>query len=95
MTVNGILQNGALARFRRRVGMIVVLALLTALAGGCDMVPEQERQILVLWHTLTGAEATALEVLTDQFNTENPWRLVLVTEFQDNLLEIWGVRTIV
>ncbi len=87
MTVNGILQNGALARFRRRVGMIVVLALLTALAGGCDMVPEQERQILVLWHTLTGAEATALEVLTDQFNAENPWRLVLVTEFQDNLLE--------
>lgn len=87
MTVNGILQNGALARVRRWVGLVAVLALLTALASGCDTVPEQERQILVLWHTLTGAEATALEVLTDQFNAENPWRLVLVTEYQDNLLE--------
>ncbi len=63
MTVNRILQNGALARVRRWVGLVAVLALLTALAGGCDTVPEQERQILVLWHTLTGAEATALEVL--------------------------------
>ena len=68
------------------LGLVLAVALLT----GCAALPSAstaEREILVLWHTLTGAEANALETLTDQFNAENPWRLILVTEFQDDLLD--------
>ncbi|MCU0520290.1 MAG: ABC transporter substrate-binding protein [Anaerolineae bacterium] len=77
---------------RRRVwaGLALGLVLLVALLAGCAELPSastEERRILVLWHTLTGAEANALETLTDQFNAENPRRLVLVTEFQENVLE--------
>ncbi len=98
MMVNGIAtDNTAPARIRgswhsrgrlwMRLGLGLVL--LVGLLTGCDTLPNasaEEREILVLWHTLTGAEATALEALTDQFNAENPWHIVLVTEYQDDLL---------
>ena len=99
MMVNGIAtDNTAPARIRgsrhcrgrlwTRIGLGLVL--LVGLLTGCDALPNasaEEREILVLWHTLTGAEATALETLTDQFNAENPWRFVLVTEYQDDPLD--------
>ncbi|MGC9469333.1 MAG: ABC transporter substrate-binding protein [Anaerolineae bacterium] len=48
--------------------------------------PAGDRQIVVLWHTFTGAEAQALETLTDRFNTDNPSQIVLITEYQEDLL---------
>jgi ABC-type glycerol-3-phosphate transport system substrate-binding protein len=90
MTFKSILTTIAVrVRPRLLAGLVVVISIAVALLAGCDSLPSasvQEREILVLWHTLTGAEATALETLTDRFNAENPWRLVLVTEYQDDLL---------
>ncbi|MHB1319091.1 MAG: ABC transporter substrate-binding protein, partial [Anaerolineae bacterium] len=86
-----ITRVNAVSTSTRQLGSILLgLVLAVALLTGCAALPSastEEREILVLWHTLTGAEASALETLTDQFNAENPWRLVLVTEFQDDLLD--------
>ncbi len=46
-----------------------------------------QRQIIVLWHSFTGPEANALDTLTDRFNADNPWNIVLVTEFQSDVLD--------
>lgn len=76
------------------MGWSVVL-LLTLLVTGCaSSAPTLgmrnkggDRQILVLWHTFTGAQAQGLETLADRFNAENPWQIVLATEYQENLLQ--------
>jgi sn-glycerol 3-phosphate transport system substrate-binding protein len=67
-----------------------LLLLLSLLTSGCAaLLPReaQERQIVVMWHTFTGNEAKALETLTDRFNDENPWHIVLVTEYQEQLFD--------
>lgn len=70
--------------------LLVLVVLLSWAASGCSaLLPyaAEERQIVVLWHTFTGSEAKALETLTDRFNAENPWQIVLVTEYQERLLD--------
>jgi len=64
----------------------VAVALL--LSGCASLLPSSapDRQIVVLWHTFTGTEAQALETLTDRFNAENPWQILLITEYQEQLL---------
>jgi ABC-type glycerol-3-phosphate transport system substrate-binding protein len=46
----------------------------------------QEAQIVILWHTFRGAEAAALQALTDQFNAEHRGKIILITEYQHNIL---------
>ena len=41
---------------------------------------------MVLWHTFTGSKAQAIEALTDRFNAENPWQILLITEYQEHLV---------
>jgi len=65
---------------------LVVVALL--LSSCASLLPSSapDRQIVVLWHTFTGPEAQAIETLTDRFNAENPWQILLITEYQEQLL---------
>jgi ABC-type glycerol-3-phosphate transport system substrate-binding protein len=63
---------------------------MTLLLSGCDrinLLSTEERHIVVLWHTFTGAEAEALQTLSDRFNVENPWNIVLITEYQEQLVD--------
>lgn len=79
----------------RLCGKLCELLALLALLTGC-VSPNSEpnmdwistnRQIIVLWHTFTGVQAQGLETLTDRFNAQNPWDIVLVTEYQEQMLE--------
>lgn len=73
----------------------LLLLLFLLLASGCtastaervDAQHAANRQIVVLWHTFTGVEAKGLETLTDRFNADNPWGIVLITEYQQRLVE--------
>jgi ABC-type glycerol-3-phosphate transport system substrate-binding protein len=77
------------------VPILPLLLILLLFATGCTSFtpgtvgvrPAVQREIVVLWHTFTGVEAKGLETLTDQFNAENPWGIVLITEYQERLLE--------
>jgi multiple sugar transport system substrate-binding protein len=75
----------------RKSGITVVLSfiLLAALLSGCVFgdLSATESRIVVLWHTFTGAEADALQVLTDSFNAENTGNIVLIVEYQRNIIE--------
>lgn len=70
-------------RFRR---WLALLLLWGGLMGCTSRVMPQEAQIVILWHTFRGAEAAALQTLTDQFNAEQQGKIVLVTEYQRNIL---------
>jgi ABC-type glycerol-3-phosphate transport system substrate-binding protein len=81
---------------RPSVGFLpALLLILLLLLGGCASFSPDEvgarhaanPQIVVLWHTFTGVEAKGLETLTDRFNADNPWDIVLITEYQERLLE--------
>ncbi len=70
-------------------GLALLIAAMVVTVTGCGpvrLLSAEERQIIVLWHTFTGAEAKAVETLTDRFNAENPWQIVLITEYQEDLL---------
>ena len=68
--------------------LIVGLILLGGLAGCLPLPTEkEEKQIVVLWHNFSGAEAEALQSLADNFNAENSWNLILITEYQQNLFD--------
>jgi len=76
-------------RYRVTTTAIRVLVAVALLLSGCaSLLPSSapDRQIVVLWHTFTGSEAQALETLTDRFNAENPWHILLITEYQEQLL---------
>ena len=73
-------------RIKIRFVLLLLLALLTG-CGPADVTPPAEDGIVVLWHAFTGSEAEALQALTDRFNAENPWDLVLITEYQRDILE--------
>jgi ABC-type glycerol-3-phosphate transport system substrate-binding protein len=82
---------GGCKRSRHGVTAMAIRALVavTLLLSGCaPLLPSSapDRQIVVLWHTFTGSEAQALETLTDRFNAENPWQILLITEYQEQLL---------
>lgn len=64
----------------------LVLLLLTGCAG---MLPitNADSEIVVLWHTFSGTERTALEALGDRFNTEHPSGPMLILEYQEDILE--------
>lgn len=69
---------------------ITTVLLVTVLLAGCaPFLPElptpAEKQIIVLWHTFTGAESEALQALTDRFNDENAQNIVLITEYQKDI----------
>lgn len=68
-----------------RALLALILFLLTACAGEAPPVPEEEH-IIVLWHAFTGAESQALQALTDQFNAENSPNIVLLTEYQQDIV---------
>ena len=76
-------------RYRMTTIAIRTLVAVALLLSGCaPLLPSSapDRQIVVLWHTFTGSEAQALETLTDRFNAENPWQILLITEYQEQLL---------
>jgi len=82
---------GRCERFRHRATAIAIRTLVAVallLSSCASLLPSSapDRQIVVLWHTFTGSEAQALETLTDRFNAENPWRILLITEYQEQLL---------
>jgi ABC-type glycerol-3-phosphate transport system substrate-binding protein len=56
---------------------------------GCTLLPSDgiEKQIVVLWHNYTGVMAETIQSIADQFNEENSWDLVLITEYQDDLFD--------
>ena len=76
---------------------LLSLLLLTSCVPFADATAPDMR-IVVLWHTFTGTEATALHTLTDHFNQAQqaaqrdaprgakPSRIVLITEYQHDLL---------
>ena len=81
---------GGRERSRYRVTTIAIRSLVAValLLSGCvSLLPSSapDRQIVVLWHTFAGAEAQAFETLTDRFNAENPWQILLITEYQEHL----------
>jgi multiple sugar transport system substrate-binding protein len=68
-----------------RVLLALILLLLAGCAGEARPLPEEEH-IIVLWHAFTGAESQALQILTDQFNANNPYNVVLLTEYQQDII---------
>ena len=66
------------------VGLIITIGLM-----GCTplLADRAEKQIVVLWHNFTGVEAEALQSIADTFNAENSWDLVLITEYQHDLID--------
>lgn len=64
--------------------MAIAIVLLTGCASVTSELPA-EKQIVVLWHAFTGTESEALQALTDRFNDENLWDIVLITEYQENI----------
>ncbi len=74
-----------LRAFRLLLVMGISLGVVACVPAGPT--PQPDPEILVLWHTFTGAEAMALQALTDRFNDENPWQMVLIAEYQSKLLE--------
>jgi ABC-type glycerol-3-phosphate transport system substrate-binding protein len=84
--------QGTPGRGRVTLLALAIISLLAGCAGGqwvtaSELLSGPERQIIVLWHTFTGAEAKAIETLADQFNAENPWKIALIVEYQEELLE--------
>ena len=73
-----------ITRITRALLALIVL-LLAGCAGEARSVPE-EQHIIVLWHAFTGAESHALQVLTDQFNADNTYNIVLLTEYQQDII---------
>jgi len=74
---------------RRRLPAVAGLMAFALLLSACaQLLPgsAEDRQIVVLWHTFTGSEAHAIEALTDRFNAENPWQMLLITEYQEHLV---------
>ncbi len=71
-------------------GLCVLMALILI---GCSAnskpvdTSETEEKIVVLWHKFTGPEGYALQTLGDRFNAENPWNIVLITEYQQDILD--------
>lgn len=68
----------------RRITRALLALLLLAGCAAREM-PEPQH-IIVLWHTFTGAEATALQTLTDRFNAENVWNITLLSEYQQDII---------
>ncbi|MFP4396135.1 MAG: ABC transporter substrate-binding protein [Anaerolineales bacterium] len=68
--------------------LILLLITFALILNGC--VPAQvarsgDRQIIVLWHTLQGAKAHAIQALSDQFNAEHGHEILLITEYQKDI----------
>lgn len=68
-----------------RALLALILFLLAGCAGEAQSVPAEKR-IVVLWHAFTGAESQALQALTDQFNADNVQDIVLLTEYQQDII---------
>ncbi|NBD36384.1 MAG: extracellular solute-binding protein [Chloroflexi bacterium] len=68
---------------------ILLLMIISLLAtSGCvpaSVVYSGDRQIIVLWHTLHGAKAKALQAQSDQFNAEHGDEILLITEYQEDI----------
>ncbi len=69
----------------------LTLALVLILLPGCTSVATEstrrpDKQIIVLWHTFTGIESQALQALTDQFNAGENREIILITEYQQDIL---------
>ena len=89
-TIPSLAPGGRCERSRYTVITMAIRTLVAAallLSGCASLLPSSapDRQIVVLWHTFKGSEAQALATLTDRFNGENPWRILLITEYQEQL----------
>lgn len=71
----------------RMVAILLVAIAATGCAAPVASTEPETSEIVVLWHTLTGAEAHAIEQLTDRFNATNDSNLILITEYQEGLPE--------
>ncbi len=73
---------------------ILILALVVSLSG-CQFAPpaasasgdpisrlDPSGSEVILWHSLSGAEANELADLADEFNAANPWHIVVVPQYQ-------------
>ena len=82
------LLHGLHTRYALRISLLCIggLLLFTGFSGCAPLLDDrEEKQIVVLWHNFSGAEAEALQSIADTFNAENSWDLVLITEYQHNL----------
>lgn len=68
-----------------RALLALILLMLAGCAGETQPLPAEEH-IIVLWHAFTGAESQALQTLTDQFNADNALNIVLLTEYQQDII---------
>ncbi len=75
--------------------ILSILALLMSLTGCASIgLSSEASHIVVLWHTFTGTEADALQILTDMFNRENRQNIVLITEYQRDIAEKLASTTV-
>lgn len=65
--------------------LALIFLLLAGCTGEAQSLPEEEH-IVVLWHAFTGTESQALQTLTDQFNANNASNIVLLTEYQQDII---------
>ena len=67
---------------------LLIISILALTISGCvpaSVVYSGDRQILVLWHSLQGAKAQAIQALSDQFNAEHGHEMLLITEYQKDI----------
>ncbi|MBN2002369.1 MAG: extracellular solute-binding protein [Anaerolineae bacterium] len=80
----------------RKMRRVVGLSLLIVLLAGCATSGREVStgtQIVVLWHTFAGAEAEALQSLADHFNAGHRGKVVLITEYQSDIVEKLAATT--
>ncbi len=67
------------------LSVCLALVLMGCVRGGA--LPHAAPRIIVLWHTFKGQEGRTLQALTDRFNAENHGDIVLITEYQEDILD--------
>ena len=92
MTISGKLaiklRNRAGKLVRSASFLIIAIFILMGISSCKEITADQEiEQIVVLWHNYSGAEATALKALADDFNASNEWNIILITEYQQDLFD--------
>ncbi len=84
-----MVKNG---KIRRILKIVVLIAFLTGCATSGREV-SNGMQIVVLWHTFTGDEAEALQSSADRFNAAHRGQIVLITEYQRDIVEKLAATT--
>ncbi len=75
----------------RHIILRLIFSGLLVLLTGCTVDTAEpalppDKHIVILWHSFSGAESRALQMLTDQFNADNTQNIILITEYQQDIL---------